>query len=174
VKRLAVLLAFFWSFTAQADWTLNVGYHNPVGSTLGLNFLNFGSHWAFEIGVGWVDIKSDAAEKVEDDDEDSDNANDDDEDDDDDDDKKTTVAIGGDMDLKYLFRSGFFRPYLQAGLGYGGGRSIGTDSEPAHGVGGPFIGAGLMFGSPKFYAYGAVTTNLNHAHSLQAGLGFDL
>ena len=49
---LAALAGLGASTPARADWTWNVGYQNPAGSTFGLNLLYLGTQWGIEFGVG--------------------------------------------------------------------------------------------------------------------------
>ena len=37
---------FAFTDKAKANWTLNIGYQNPPGSSFGLNFLKFAGNWA--------------------------------------------------------------------------------------------------------------------------------
>jgi hypothetical protein len=77
------------------------------------------------------------------------------------------AAVAGDLDMKYLFGSGGFRPYVQAGTGYGigaGNKSVGL------GIGGSVYG-GLGFFAMGSSAYGYVS--FNTGSFMQAGVGFD-
>jgi hypothetical protein len=159
-------LTLFAPTSAFADWTLNLGYQNPAGSTYGLNFLYMGAKWAFEAGIGWVD----ASTTVDDDDDDKD----DDKDGDKDDDDSASLALGGDIDLKYLFSSGSIRPFLQAGFGVGIGGRVGDGSGASAGTGSGFGGAGLLVGSKSLYLYGSYNINGSDHSFVQAGLGFDI
>jgi len=157
--RIAVVLGAIlglWgaSEPATANWTANVGYQNPAGSTLGLNFLYFGQSWAFEWGIGWIDLKS------------KDNEDDDESD-------KTTLEVAGDIDLKYLFGGRSLRPYLQAGFGYGAGAAFGDSSRAGVATGSGFGGIGVITADPGFYGYASY--NLTRSGSfIQAGLGVDI
>ncbi len=146
---------------AAADWTWNVGYHNPAGSTVGLNLLYLGQTFGFEAGLGWLDVRADS------DDSKDDKVNSDD-------DKKTggSFAAAGDVNLKYFFGSGTFRPYAQAGVGVGLGARTGSGAGAS--TGGGFAGLGLLIGSPSFYGYGAYNLDGSRNAFGQAGLGFDL
>ncbi len=151
-----------------ADWTLNVGYHNPRPATYGVNFLYIGTSWGFEAGIGWLDVN--AEKSADDDDVDAKNgtANDDAKDDGD-----ASFAIAGDVDLKYFLASGGARPYLQFGIGAGFGAD--DDSGFDAGAGGPFGGIGLLAGSPSLYLYVAASVDgAANDPRLEAGIGFDL
>lgn len=114
---------------AAADWTLNIGYHNPVGSEVGVNLLHFWNKWAFEIGAGYFNAK----------------------------DSKVTIA--GDLDFKYLFGSSWVRPYLMAGVGYGTGALFEDGGGVSAGAGGGFIGGGIFLKGRPFYVYLGAAAN---------------
>jgi len=166
--------------TARASWTVNAGYHNPAVSTYGLNLLNIGTNWGFEIGVGWIDVA------VQDDDSKSlarvpvpvaaegrvspslvrqD---------------ETRFALAGGASLKYFFSSGKVRPYLQGGADFGIGATTGKDKDGKDDGGagasafGPYGGLGLLIGSPSFYIYGAYNLAEHQNTFAQAGLGIGL
>jgi hypothetical protein len=152
------LLGF--STPARADWTLNLGYHNPLYSKLGVNFLYWGSQWNFEVGIGWVDADAEA---------------DDDKDEEDKDDDKVSAAVAGDINLKYRFTNGGISPYIQGGFATWAGASVGDDTGADANVGGPFVGVGLFMGKPAFHVY--VSGNYlvdSEDTQVQAGLGFDI
>ena len=156
--------AFFLpSSKARANWTLNVGYQNPIVSTWGLNLLYIGSQWGFEAGVGWVD-----AEANVDDDEDDNNNNSDDDDD------SASLEIAGDIDLKYFFASGAARPFLQGGFGVGLGAKTGDNGGAGAGTGAGFVGLGILLGSPSVYGYGSFNASSSEHTFIQAGLGVDI
>ena len=153
VKRLVGLACslLLLASPAVADWTWNVGYHNPAGSTVGLNLLYLGPTFGFEAGLGWIDVRADS-----------------------DDDKKTdgSFAAAGDVNLKYFVSSGKVRPYAQAGVAIGFGARTGSGAGAS--TGGGFAGLGLLIGSPSFYGYGAYDLDGSRSAFVQAGLGFDL
>ncbi len=143
------------------DWTWNIGYHNPVVSTFGLNLLWFGQDFGFEAGIGWIDVNSSTAKKKDD----TSGA----------DGKETThVTVAGGLNGKYFLTGGKLRPYLQAGIGIGIGASAGEHSGIGAGTGAGYGGIGLMAGSPGFYGYGAFNIDGSKDTFLQAGLGADL
>lgn len=163
-KRLLLLFGLAASLgissPARANWTLNLGYHNPLNSKIGFNFLYWGSQWNFEAGVGWLDADAEA---------------DDDEGELDKDDDKVSVQAAGDIDIKYRFGSGGIAPYLQLGIGAGTGVEVGDDTGGGVGLGGPFVGAGLFFGKPQFHGYAALNLMTESKDTeFQAGLGFDI
>ncbi len=141
------------SSTAHANWTLNVGYQNPIVSTWGLNLLYIGSRWGFETGIGWIDAETGTDKN-------------------DDKDSKASIHIAGDVDLKYFFSSGTARPFIQGGFGVG----LGAQSEvgAGAGTGGGFAGVGILLGSPKLYGYGSYNLGSSENSFVQAGLGFDI
>lgn len=152
--------ALGYSLPAEANWTLNLGYHNPLNSKIGVNFLYWGSQWNFEAGIGWLDADAEA----------DDDAGEADKDDD-----KVSVQAAGDIDVKYRFGSGGIAPYVQLGIGAGTGVEVGDDTGGGVGLGGPFVGAGLFFGKPNFYGYAALNLLTESKNTeVQAGLGFDI
>lgn len=152
------------SDVAEANWTLNIGYHNPIVSTWGLNLLYIGSKFGFEAGVGWVEVDA--------------NGDDDQDDQPGDDENEDTAAlrIAGDVDLKYFINSGAARAFLQGGVGVGIGANAGDESGAGAGAGtgGGFAGIGLLIGSPSVYAYGSFNISGSEDTFLQAGIGFDI
>ena len=164
VISLAACLA--GSETALANWSLNLGYNNPPGASLGVNFLYRGSKIGFEVGIGWVDADA----KVEDDDSD-------DEDGEDDDDEETSagLALAGDLNVKYFFSGGGVAPYIQGGFGAAVSGKVGDGGGANAGLGGGFAGVGLMAGGNDLYLYlsanvAGSTDNLFY----QVGVGFDI
>ena len=151
-----------------ANWTLNLGYQNPRPATYGVNFLYVGSQWGFEAGIGWIDVDAEA-----DTDDEADEANDKDDEDDEDDENDASLAVAGDIDVKYFFANGGVKPYLQLGLGAG----LGADDDSGFhaGAGGPFVGLGIFAGSPSLYVYVAASTSGSRdAPRIEAGIGFDI
>lgn len=145
---------------ASANWTLNLGYHNPLNSQLGVNFLYWGSQWNFEIGIGWIDADAEA---------------DDDAGEEDPDDDKVSFAAAGDIDIKYRFTTGSVAPYIQFGFGAGTGAEVGDDTDAGVGIGGPFAGLGLFFGKPQLYGYVAGNYLIESEDTeFQGGIGFDI
>ena len=157
-----IFLSFSFPERADANWTLNLGYHNPPGATVGVNFLYLSSGWAFEIGIGWVD-----ADATDDEDDDSTNSSDDDED-------SVTVRASGGLNFKYFLSGGGLRPYLQIGVGAGVGAKAGDDSGVGAGVGGGYGGLGILAGGRDLYVYGSYNIGSGSNGFLQAGFGFDI
>jgi hypothetical protein len=162
LKTLLVTIAILCSSSASANWTLNVGYQNPIVSTWGLNLLYIGSHWGLEAGVGWIDAKA----NIDNDGNDSTNNNDTGDDD------SASIKVAGDIDLKYFFSSGAARPFLQGGFGVGLGAKSGEGAGA--GTGGGFVGLGILLGSPAIYAYGSINASSSENTFVQAGLGVDI
>lgn len=113
----------------SAKSSINVGYHNPPGSTVGINGLWVWDNIGLELGLGWLNVASD------------------------DDSNSSSVHAAGDINLKYIFSGQSVRPYLQGGYGLGLGASAGDSTGASAGLGGGFAGIGLMFGGAKYYAY---------------------
>lgn len=167
LRASTILFAFILLFVARpcfANWTLNIGYHNPPGSKVGVNFLYWNSPLMFEIGIGWIDVKALAE------DEDEDNAATDEKENDD-----LRVAVAGALNIKYLLSSGGIKPFLQLGVGAGSYVQAGDHNDLGAGVGGLYGGIGLLLGSPGFYAYASFNLHANSKDSFaQFGLGFDI
>lgn len=153
LRSFVFVIALCASTPASAGWSWNLGYHNPPTSTLGINFMHLWSNWAFEIGVGSLDSKKSNSDTTNSSSENTSN----------------TVSVGGDMNLKYLFSSGWFRPYLQGGVMMG---TAANSSGAGVGTGSGFFGGGLLLkGNPFYFYIGAnVIGGSTDAH---AGLGFD-
>lgn len=148
IKVAFLLSLFFYSNSsfATSGWSLNLGYNNPPGSTVGGNFMYEWSQWAFEIGVGSVKTSSTDS-----------NGN-----------KTDQASIGGDLDFKYLMGSGGFRPYFQVGTGYGVSTSIGIGGSAYGGIG--FFGMGS-----SWYGYGSYNISSSGGTGFfQIGIGLDL
>jgi hypothetical protein len=160
---LVLVVGTLFASSAHANWTLNVGYQNPIVSTWGLNLLYIGSQWGFEAGIGWIDAEA----KVDEDEPDNNSNNDPDEDG-----SKAAIAIAGDIDLKYFFASGAARPFLQGGFGVDLGAKSGEGAGA--GTGGGFVGLGILLGSPSIYGYGSINVNGSQDSFYQAGLGVDI
>ncbi|MFW7380897.1 MAG: hypothetical protein ACOH5I_18925 [Oligoflexus sp.] len=162
-----VLFTMLMSAPCLANWTFNLGYHNPPGSKVGVNFLYWSQPLMFEIGIGWIDVDSL-------DNEDTNEAGNND---------ATTeeestdlrVAVAGALNVKYMLTSGGVRPYLQLGVGAGSYVQAGDDTDLGAGIGGLYGGLGLMAGSPQFYAYASYNIHGNSNHNFaQFGIGFDI
>nr|HPI41493.1 hypothetical protein [Pseudobdellovibrionaceae bacterium] len=147
-------LFFFNSLTCQAmsGWSWNLGYNNPPGAQVGLNFMHLWSQWAFEVGIGGVSqsqgVSATTGEET----------------------KSTSVL--GDLNLKYLFSSGTFRPYLQVGTGTAASIVSHSGTSVSAGVGGIYYGGGLFLMSSSFYVYLSLNSGGGSSYS-QAGLGFN-
>jgi hypothetical protein len=124
----------------SSGWSWGVGYHNPPNATIGLNFMHLWSNWAFELGVGYINSTESSSNNSSNDTSNSEN-------------KTVNLAVAGDMNLKYLFSSGTFRPYLQGGTYVGAAAAAGDQSGASASVGGGFAGAGffIMGSSVDFY-----------------------
>lgn len=137
---------------ARSGWSWGVGYHNPPNATLGLNFMHLWSNWAFELGLGYINsTESDEAEKAS-------PVGD------------VRFSMAGDVNLKYLFGSGSFRPYLQGGTYFGFGAQTGDQSGVNASAGGAFAGLGIFILGQSIDFYIGLVTARNG--SLQFGFNF--
>ncbi|RZA27261.1 MAG: hypothetical protein EOP10_00690 [Proteobacteria bacterium] len=165
-QKLLLLLIFLpfaiTSNTAKANWTLNLGYHNPVNSHLGVNFNYWGSQWNFELGIGWIDGDAQAAE-----DKDNNGTNEEK--------NHVSAAAAGDIDIKYRFLTGTFAPFVQGGFGASTWAQVGDESGADANLGGPFVGAGFFIGKPAFHVYVAGNYMITpKTTQIQGGIGFDI
>lgn len=138
---------------ASYGWSWNLGYNNPPGATVGLNFMHLWTQWAFEVGVGGVQqsqgVNATTGQET----------------------KVTSVL--GDLNLKYLFSSGTVRPYLQVGTGTSASIVSQSGTSLSAGVGGLYYGGGLFLMGSSFYLYLSVNSGGGSGYP-QVGLGFDL
>ena len=132
---------------AAGSWGALLGYNNPAGSKLGLNFLYQGPTWGFELGAGGLAAVSDS-------------------------DNDSSGVIWGDLDLKYYFASSLWRPYFEGGMAYtvaagGAGNGIAAGS--------PFVGLCVLYSGSKvlFTVAGDYKINSGGFYP-SAGLGFRL
>ncbi len=128
-------------------WSLNLGYNNPPGATVGLSFMYLWQKWAFEIGAGSAKVK------------DQNNSSTD------------VTVLSGDVDLKYLFGYGGFRPYVQLGTYYSttsgnnnAGVSVGNSS---------YAGVGFFGFGSSVYGYSSYNVGGGTGY-FQVGIGFEL
>lgn len=84
---------------------------------------------------------------------------------------QSTVKIGGDLDVKYLFFTGTFRPFVQGGMYWDFASNL-NDNEFVFGNK-FFAGVGLFLVTPGFYVYASYNTGPPGMFP-QAGLGMDL
>lgn len=163
-RGITLCFLVFWlgAFASPADgaqgWSWNLGYQNPANADFGVNFLYMGSRFGFELGIGRLHLDA----------EDDDNVNDSDDDD------NSSLAIGGDVDLKYFFGGGSVRPFIQGGFLVGVGGQAGDDSGFGAGTGSGFGGLGIMADASSWYVYGSYNIGSWDYDFVQAGLGFDL
>ncbi len=125
-----------------------LGYNNPAGSRVGLNFLYQGAPFGFEVGVGDVEeTKTDSG-------------------------AKKGMVVWGDVDIKYYPSTGLWRPFLEGGLTYAVG--LGGD-ERGIAAGSPFVGGGLLYsGSTVLFHIGADYKINERVTYPAAGFGFRL
>ncbi|RME14781.1 MAG: hypothetical protein D6797_08065 [Bdellovibrio sp.] len=128
-------------------WSVNMGYHNPHTSTIGVNFMHVWDPYVVEAGLGYIRLSSSS-------------------------DDISGINLGGGVNGKYLFRSGLFRPYLQAGFGMSSGVS---GDGAGFGVSGFFLGGGLLVMDSSFYIYSSYNLSEGYGSGfLQFGVGFNL
>jgi len=144
------------SSQAKEGWSFNVGYQNPPGALVGVNFMRFWTHWAIELGIGWINLNSSSRTS------DPKNGTN----------GSSSVAVAGDANLKYLFLNGDLRPYIQGGFSVASVTSVGDNTGVAAGVGGGFFGGGLFLSGQKVFAYGSINSAGGLNTFFQAGLGF--
>lgn len=133
---------------ALADYSLNIGYQNPAPSTVGVNAQYLGQQIGVEVGLGWAKAASS-----------------------DDDKRRASLALLGDVNVKYLFMDGVFRPYLEAGVTLENDFYLGSISGVNLSSGPPFFGAGAIFGSKTLYGY-AGAVYLQGKTYAQGGVGW--
>lgn len=146
MKKTILLLLFILPTTSFANgWSLNLGYNNPPGASVGLNFMYLWQKWAFEIGAGSAKVK---------------------------DSNNTDVSVlAGDIDLKYLFGSGGFRPYLQAGTFYN--TNTGNNNASVSVGGSSYMGVGFFGMGNSVYGYTSYNVGGGTGY-FQIGIGFEL
>lgn len=130
---------------AAGSWGALLGYNNPAGSKLGLNFLHQGPTWGFEFGFGGFAAGIDSS-------------------------GNTSALTWGDLDIKYYFASSLWRPYFEGGIAYSfaaGGAGNGLAA------GSPFAGLGVLYSGSRvlFTVSGDYKINSGYFYP-SAGLGF--
>lgn len=123
-----------------------LGYNNPAGSRLGLNFLYQDAPWGFEFGFGGLSATSDEV--------------------------GSSAITWGDIDLKYYPRTGLWRPFIEGGMAF----ALGAGSQGnGLSAGSPFAGAGLLYsGGTVLFHFGADYKINERVVYPAAGLGFRL
>jgi len=143
---LVLLISLFISNLALAgDWSFNLGYNNPPGSTVGLNFMDLGSQWAFEFGVGGIQSNNQG---------------------------NSSTSVLGDINFKYLFGGSGVRPYIQVGAGSAATVTTGSGTTANVGIGGVFGGVGIMAVGRPLYIYLSGDVGGNSNFFFQAGVGY--
>jgi hypothetical protein len=166
ILALSILISFLslLASPAQAGWSWGLGYHNPPGATLGVNFMHLWNNWAFEAGLGYLGSSETSTQNSQQSGAGTTTNSD--------------LYAGGDINLKYLFASGFFRPYLQGGMG--SAVSLGNSNNSKNNsnntganasLNGGFAGAGIFLLGSEFYVYLSYLTSGNG--TFQFGLGFN-
>lgn len=154
--RLLIGLAL-WLLVATppclAQFTLNLGYQNPAPALLGLNGQYLLPNLAIEVGLGWANLKPDEEEES--------------------DKRRATLTLLGGVNLKYLFLTGAFRPYLEGGFTLQNNYYLATKLGADLSTGPPFFGFGALIGSAPLYGYlGAVY--LQSQIFAQVGVGWTM
>lgn len=148
-QGLVFLFVLALSQSASARWSWSLGYNNPPGSQLGLNFMNLWSNWAFEVGIGGIQQSTGTDSGGN---------------------ETKSTSVLGDVNFKYLGGSGTVRPYLEFGAGSGATVTTASGGNLSAGVGGLFGGTGLYaMGTTLNFYLGIVTGGGNG--SLQFGIG---
>lgn len=146
-----LLVVFANSQNASAyGWSWSLGYNNPPGSTVGVNFMYLWSNWAFEFGIGGVQQSTGTDSGGN---------------------ETKATSVLGDVDFKYLFGSSWLRPYLQFGAGSSATVTNQSGNTLSAGIGGNYYGAGIFLMGNPFHIY--LSYNMASSSFIQAGLGFD-
>lgn len=161
-KIFFLFTGLLFSTVSQANWTLNLGYHNPPNATVGVNFLYLNPTWAFEIGLGWVDASSEDSQDTANDTTSTDSQ------------ESVTLKASGALNVKFFLGYGGIRPYVQLGAGAGIGAKAGDENDFGASVGGGYGGVGLFMGSSSLYVYGSYNFGSYRSNFVQAGFGFDI
>jgi hypothetical protein len=121
------------------------------------------SNWAFEAGLGYIGSDESKSQNSQTNSGTTTNSQ---------------LYAGGDINLKYLFSSGFFRPYLQGGFGtsveIGNSNNSNNNSNNTGAnasLNGAFGGAGFFLLGSELYIYVSYLTTNNG--TLQVGVGFN-
>jgi hypothetical protein len=157
------LFTFQISSTALANWSWGLGYHNPPSSTFGVNFMHLWTNWAFETGIGYIGSSENITPNSQPNSGTTTNSQ---------------LYAGGDVNLKYLFSTGFFRPYLQGGMGTAvaigsanNSKNNSNNTGANASLGGSYGGAGFFLYGSEFYVYLSYITSSNGSY--QVGIGFN-
>ena len=151
MKKLILIAIILMSTQQNAhanNWSASVGYNNPPGANVGLNFMYLWTNWAFELGIGSVQQTTTNTNGQ---------------------DSKTTSVLG-DANFKYLFSSGVFRPYLQGGMGSSVSVTNASGVSASAGLGGSFFGGGIFLLGNPIYAYASYNVGGSTSFT-QIGIG---
>ena len=152
--RLTIFVSLFLTLFSERSWALgwswNLGYNNPPGALVGLNFMRLGSKVAFEVGIGGVQQSkgTDSTTNQE----------------------TKSISLLGDINLKYLFRDRVFRPYVQIGAGSSASVVTNSGASAGVGVGGAYYGAGFFIIPDPGYGYFSLNSGGGSGY-FQFGLG---
>lgn len=154
-SMIAGLITLSTQKAEAGEWGMLLGYNNPAGSNLGLNFLYQSSgSLGFEVGVGGLyrttttTTTSGAASST----------------------SETSIDTWGDIDLKWLPGAGPWRPYLEGGLAFGLGAG---SSGSGIAAGSPFVGGGLLYSGRTMLFHITADYKINSRYLYpSAGIGF--
>ncbi|MFZ9520677.1 MAG: hypothetical protein ACO3A4_09385 [Silvanigrellaceae bacterium] len=134
------------SHSAHAgQWGMLLGFNNPAGSNVGLNFLyQSAGSLGFELGIGGLYGKSNT--------------------------DGTDVATWGDFDVKWFPGAGPWKGFLEGGMSFG----LGTGSSGSGlSAGSPFVGAGMLYSGATMLFHVTADYKINSRTAYPAlGIGF--
>ncbi len=143
---LSACSALYGMSAQAADLGLSLGYNNPAQAGYGLNLIAVWKSLALEVGVGSASASSSQRKS------------------------DGNLTLSGDIDLKYLFQSAQWRPFVEGGFHTGLG--AGSNSGIAIGAGNPFVGGGLMYWGSKLFGYAGANTDAGKELNPFIGIGF--
>ncbi len=130
-KLLLLIVLMTLSLNSYAyKWSINLGFDNPPGSDIGLNYMALiDDNWAFEFGFGVPNVfEKNSSETL-------------------------GARINMDLNLKYIFNGSMFRPYLQVGHTASILGLIGDEFDLQFSTGSGFFGGGLFILGSSAYLY---------------------
>jgi hypothetical protein len=144
ISAIFIVVLLTSNLSPAQGWSWNLGYNNPPGSTLGINFMHMWTNWIFEFGIGSASSAEDAN-------------------------GKTVSALAGGVNLKYLFDTTGLMTYVQGGSGAGIATGGGSTTL---GVGGSaYGGLGFLAMGSKWYGYGSGNVASHGGAFVQVGFG---
>lgn len=146
LKMFAVTAVATTSLSAQcADMGLSLAWGNPQQSGYGVNFISIWKNVALEVGVGAVAANIGQRKN------------------------NNNLDLSGDIDVKYLFATSSWRPFVEGGFRTGLGMG---DSGVSFGAGNPFLGGGVMYWGSKLFGYVGANTDSGKVIFPFVGAGF--